>query len=118
MRFRAMFCRPALGQAALAAAVGALAGLAVAPPLLAQQGARVSIANFSFQPAAVSVARRAPIAWVNNDSTPRSVVVASRSLKTATPQKGQTARLSIADPGRYTYACGIHPSMTGTIEVK
>jgi plastocyanin len=31
---------------------------------------------------------------------------------------GQTAQLSIAEPGTYDYICGLHPAMKGKIEVK
>ena len=31
---------------------------------------------------------------------------------------GQTAQLSIAEPGTYDYNCGLHPAMKGKIEVK
>ena len=49
---------------------------------------------------------------------PHQIVVASKNLKTAVLNSGQSAQLTIAEPGSYDYVCGIHGSMKGKIVVK
>ncbi len=101
----------------ISALLGAATGLALSVQARAQ-AASVSIEGFKFAPDAVSAAAGAPITWTNKDDAPHQVVVASKSLKTAVLQKGQSAQLTIADKGTYEYVCGIHSSMKGKIEVK
>jgi plastocyanin len=98
----------------LLAAFGAL----LSAPLLAQQGASVTIQNFKFGPDSVSAAAKAPITWTNKDGAPHQIVIAAKNLKTPVLNNGQSAQLSLADAGTYDYVCGIHPSMKGKIAVK
>jgi plastocyanin len=111
-------CHAIIRPTAVAAGLGALLGLGIAAPLAAQQGARISIADSSFAPSRVTVAKGGTVTWVNTDSTPHSVVVTGKPLKTPTLQKGKSARLKFAQSGRFDYVCGIHPSMSGTVEVR
>ena len=105
-------------SAGVAAALGALCGLALAPPLAAQGAAAVSIAGFKFAPETVTAAPNAAITWTNNDGAPHQVVVGAKNLKTPVLNKGQSAELKIAEAGSYDYVCGIHPSMKGKIAIK
>jgi plastocyanin len=100
------------------AALGALAGAALTAHSFAQASGAVAINSFKFGPETVTVSAKAPITWTNNDGAPHQVVVASKNLKTAVLQKGNTGQLSIAEAGSYDYVCGIHPSMKGKIVVK
>src|SRR4051812_29137217 len=102
---------------ALSITAGALAALLVTQ-VLAQQGASVTINNFKFGPESVSAAAKAPITWTNKDGAPHQVVIASKNLKTAVLNNGQSGQLMIAEPGSYDYVCGIHPSMKGKVVVK
>jgi plastocyanin len=79
----------------------------------------VSIANFLFGPEQVSVAPGTPITWFNTDGSPHQVTIrGSKPQRTAVLLKGQSASLTIAEPGTYEYICGLHPNMKGKIEVK
>ena len=66
----------------------------------------------------MTAAPNATITWTNQDSAPHQVVIASKNLKTAVLNKGQSGELKIAEAGSYDYICGIHPSMKGKIVVK
>jgi len=44
--------------------------------------------------------------------------VASKNLKTAVMNNGQSAELKIDAAGSYEYVCGIHPRMTGQVVVE
>ncbi len=107
-----------LKVAAAAAVLGVFSGLALAPQVVAQGAAAVSIASFKFSPETVTAAPGAGITWTNNDGAPHQVVVAAKNLKTPVLNKGQKAELKIAEAGSYDYICGIHPSMKGKIVIK
>ena len=78
----------------------------------------VSIANFHFGPEQVTVVAGAAITWVNTDASPHQVVLTGGPQKTPILLKGQSATLTIAEPGTYDYICGLHPSIKGKIVVK
>jgi plastocyanin len=103
---------------AIAAAGGAVLALGITAPVWAQKAARVAISGFSFSPGSVTVAKGGTVTWVNNDGEAHSVVVSSTSQRTPTLQKGKSARLSFKNAGSFSYVCGIHSSMTGTVVVK
>jgi plastocyanin len=101
----------------LSGALGAVAGISFAAQVLAQ-GTSVSIENFKFAPATITAEANAPITFINKDGAPHQVVVSGKPFKTAVLQKGQSGSITIAEKGSYNYVCGLHPSMTGKIEVK
>ena len=79
----------------------------------------VSISGFSFGPEMLSVAAGTPITWVNTDTSPHQVsITGAKPQRTPILLKGQSASLTIADPGTYAYVCGLHPAVKGSIEVK
>jgi plastocyanin len=99
--------------------LASLKGIAPGPRAAPPRGADVvSIAGFHFGPEQVTVAAGAPITWVNSDASPHQVVVTGRSQKTPILLQGQSATLTIAEPGTYDYICGLHPSIKGKIVVK
>lgn len=102
---------------ALSGALGAASGIALAAQVLAQ-GSSVMIENFKFAPGTITAAGNVPITFINKDGAPHQVVVSGKPLKTAVLQKGQSGSITIAEKGSYNYVCGLHPSMTGKIEVK
>jgi plastocyanin len=82
------------------------------------QGTSISIAGFKFSPDPVSAAPNTPVTWTNKDSVPHQIVIASKNLKTAVLNAGQSGQLTIVEAGTYDYVCGIHASMKGQIVVK
>ena len=89
------------------------------PPAVA-----VTIQNFAFIPASMTVPKGTTVTWTNQDSTPHTVVndatstLALGKLFSSNPL-GQVQRFSFTfnDAGTYAYHCGIHPSMHGTVTV-
>ncbi|NMH93256.1 cupredoxin family copper-binding protein [Pseudonocardia bannensis] len=77
--------------------------------------ATVSIANFAFAPAAITVKAGTTVTWTNNDSAPHDV--RGGPLQSPTLNKGGTFSHTFATPGTFRYICSIHPSMTGTVTV-
>jgi plastocyanin len=87
-----------------------------APPAAA--GSTVSIASFSFQPAALTVAVGTTVTWTNNDSARHTVTADDGSFKSGTLGKGGTFSQTFATPGTFAYHCAFHSSMTATITVQ
>jgi len=77
----------------------------------------VNIASFAFLPARISAMAGKALTFFNTDDTPHQITVAG-GPRTEVFLRGQKASLTIDKPGEYSYICGLHPSMKGTIEVK
>jgi plastocyanin len=97
------------------AAVRAMGG---APAAAATPNADVNIMGFAFGPAKISVDAGKPVTWVNGDESPHQISVASTKARSPILTKGQSTAMTFATAGTYDYACGLHPSMKGTVEVK
>ena len=79
----------------------------------------VRIVDFEFKPKTVTVKPGTKVTWKNDDTNIHDVKDTS-PLATPVSQemsKGDTFSITYAQPGSYTYVCGIHPYMTGTVEV-
>jgi plastocyanin len=76
----------------------------------------VSIVNFAFSPAAVTVKAGATVTWTNRDEDAHTVAIAG--APTSAPlQNGDTFTHTFAQPGSYSYLCTIHPYMRGMVVV-
>ena len=81
----------------------------------------ITIRNFAFSPATLTVKTGATVTWINDDSAPHTVVsddgapVPFASARLAT---GDSFQQTFTRAGTYTYHCSIHPSMKGTIIVE
>jgi plastocyanin len=81
-------------------------------------GNAVTIQNFAFAPASLTVTAGTTVTWTNRD-TDAHTVTSQRSgpLKSAALGTGQTYSFTFTTPGTYAYLCTIHPFMTGTVRV-
>jgi plastocyanin len=87
----------------------------------AQAGAAaadVTIAGFAFGPAKLSVAMGKPVTWTNTDDSPHQVAFTKDGTRSAVLVRGQSHAQAFSAPGVYDYACGLHPGMKGSVEVK
>ena len=80
--------------------------------------ARVSIDNFSFSPAELTVAPGTRVVWVNHDDVPHTVVGTKREFASAALDTDEQFTRVFDAAGTYSYFCGVHPHMTGRIVVK
>jgi plastocyanin len=80
--------------------------------------AKISIDNFAFTPAEVTVAIGQPVIWDNHDDVPHNVVATGREFSSPALDTDQTYAHTFTARGTYTYFCGIHPHMTGRVIVK
>ncbi len=77
----------------------------------------VTIANFAFGPQELHVATGATVTWTNTDGTDHSVVANDGAFKSNPLDQNATFSFKFSKAGTYTYICGIHNSMKGTIVV-
>ncbi|MEW1748116.1 cupredoxin domain-containing protein [Streptomyces angustmyceticus] len=83
-------------------------------------GARLTIKDFTFRPANLSVRPGATVTAVNEDSTTHTVTAGgARLFDTGSIKPGRTATFRAPGrAGRYTYTCTIHPYMKATLTVR
>ena len=79
-------------------------------------GTAVSIANFAFNPADVTVKVGQSVTWTNNDTTTHTVTGADFDSGPLAP--GATYSHTFATAGTFDYHCSIHTSMTGKVTVQ
>jgi plastocyanin len=78
----------------------------------------VSIDNFSFSPATLTVARGATVTWVNHDDVPHTVTANDKQFGSKAMDTDDRFSQVFTAPGTYPYFCAVHPHMTGQIIVK
>jgi YVTN family beta-propeller protein len=84
----------------------------------ASAGASVSIANFSFAPAALTVAVGETVRWTNDDAAPHALAFHDGVGGADLLLPGQSASRRFAGAGSYDYVCSVHPYMRGTVTVR
>jgi plastocyanin len=80
--------------------------------------AEVKIDNFSFGPAALSVAVGTTVTWVNHDDIPHNVVSTDGAFKSRVMDTDEKFSFTFTKAGTFPYFCGIHPKMTGKVVVQ
>ena len=79
----------------------------------------VSIANFKFSPASLTVSKGTKVTVTNKDSTAHTFTADNgKTFDTGDIDPNTSKTLSVSQPGTYKYHCSIHPFMHGTLIVK
>ena len=79
-------------------------------------GNSVSISNFAFVPATLTIKVGTTVVWTNNDSASHNIKAVD--FNSSLLAKGQTYEFKFDKAGSYDYSCGVHPTMTGKIIVQ
>ena len=79
--------------------------------------AAITIQDFAFAPADLSVAAGTTITITNNDSIIHTVTAEDRSFDTGIIDPGASTTLTLDTVGTFVYRCKPHPAMKGTITV-
>jgi amicyanin len=82
-----------------------------------QGGTAVSISDFKFNPATLTVPVGATVTWTNQDEEPHTVAAKDGSFHSPGMDTHATYSFTFSKPGSYDYICSIHPFMTGTVVV-
>ncbi|WP_245689032.1 cupredoxin domain-containing protein [Thermoleophilum album] len=77
--------------------------------------AGVTIHNFAFSPANVTIRVGESVTWTNTDSVVHNA--AGQGFRIPLLQKGRSASFTFTRPGVYRYHCEPHPFMRGTVTV-
>ena len=78
----------------------------------------VDMAGFAFAPREVEVDVGQEVVWTNDDEFAHTAQADDDGFDTGNVEAGATSEpVSFDEPGTYSYFCGIHNSMTGTITV-
>ncbi|MCW3474503.1 cupredoxin domain-containing protein [Limobrevibacterium gyesilva] len=79
----------------------------------------VTIDNFTFSPALVTVSAGTRLIWTNRDDIPHMVVSALRppAFKSKVLDTDDAFAMVFDTPGTYSYFCGLHPHMQGMVVV-
>jgi amicyanin len=79
---------------------------------------RVTIDNFSFAPATLTVPAGTKVTWTNRDDVPHNVISVDKKFASPVLDTDEEFSYSFTDPGTYEYYCSIHPKMTGKVIVQ
>lgn len=90
------------------------------PPVTQQQtkveANAVTIQNFTFTPATLTVKQGTKVTWTNKDAMIHKIK--SDTFNSGELNQGDTFEFTFNDKGSFDYSCAIHPSMTGKIVVE
>jgi plastocyanin len=78
----------------------------------------VTIQNFAFSPATITIKKGQSITWTNEDSAGHSATADDNSWDTTVLSQGQSKTLAFSKAGTFTYHCSVHPDMHGTVIVQ
>ena len=81
-------------------------------------GAKVSIVNFTFTPAQITIAPGESVTWTNDDGAPHGLVYQDGAKGTDLLLPGASFSRQFDRPGTYDYSCAVHPYMTGRVVVR
>jgi len=116
---RRRVCVASLALAIVAAAV-VLPGTRQSFAVQAQQApaTEVKIDNFSFGPAAITVAAGTTVTWTNRDDIPHTVVADDKTFKSKVLDTDEKFSYTFSKPGTYPYFFSVHPKMSGKVVVQ
>jgi amicyanin len=97
---------------------GAALACVIAPSVAQNTVVPVTIDNFVFEPARVTVKAGTTVTWTNRDDIPHTVAAKERQFKSKVMDTDESYSFTFSTPGEYTYFCSLHPHMTGTIVVE
>jgi plastocyanin len=98
--------------AALCLTAGSYASTAAADPN------KVTIQNFMFAPASLTVKAGSKVTWANLDQEPHTVVSDTGLFRSGALDTNESFAFKFDKPGTYHFLCTIHPQMVGTILVE
>ena len=77
----------------------------------------VSIVDFGFEPADLTVAAGTTVTWTNTGAATHTVTWSDGTPESSGLTSGATYQRTFDAAGSFPYVCGIHGSMSGTITV-
>jgi len=81
-------------------------------------GETISIANFAFAPAALTIGAGETVTWVNEDGAPHGLAYKDGAQGIDPLLPGARFSRTFDKPGSYDYVCSLHPYMSGRVIVR
>jgi len=78
---------------------------------------RLTIDNFTFKPATLTVPVGTRVVWENDDDIPHSIVETAGKFHSAALDTEDKFSFTFDKAGTFEYFCGLHPHMTGKVVV-
>jgi plastocyanin len=78
----------------------------------------VTIVDFAFDPDGATVAAGSTLTFTNEDGATHTATADDDSFDTGDLEEGDSAEVTLDEPGEISYFCDIHNYMTGTITVE
>ena len=78
----------------------------------------VTIQNFAFSPATITIKAGQSVTWTNEDSIGHSATADDNSWDTGVLPQGKSKSITFAKAGTYTYHCSVHPNMKAEVIVQ
>jgi amicyanin len=78
----------------------------------------VTISDFAFSPATVTITAGDTITWTNTDPVVHTATSATGAFDSGDIAQGDSFSVTFTTPGTYDYFCTPHPTMTGRIIVE
>jgi plastocyanin len=79
---------------------------------------QVTIDNFTFTPAKLTVARGSQVTWTNRDDIPHTIVLTTIGVRSKALDTDNSFTYQFDKAGTFAYVCGLHPQMHGQVVVK
>jgi plastocyanin len=109
--------RPPTGSSTPAMSNMSGPSMSVTAPAAPVSGDQVTIDNFAFAPATLTVHAGGTVTWTNRDEEPHTVAASDGSFKSPGMGTGATFTHTFPAAGTFDYVCSIHPMMHGTVVV-
>lgn len=87
------------------------------PARPAAAGSTLSIKDFSFTPAALTVKSGTKVTVTNNDSATHTWTATDKTFDSGDLATGKSFTFTFTKPGTYSFVCSIHAAMHGTVTV-
>jgi plastocyanin len=80
----------------------------------------VTISNYSFHPATLTVTKGSTVTWVNEDGDVHTIksTAATEAFGSAALDSGDRFKYTFRHAGTYHYICSVHPYMHGVVIVR
>jgi plastocyanin len=78
----------------------------------------VSIDNFSFMSATLTVPAGTKVTWINHDDVPHTIVSTEQKFKSKALDTDESFSFTFTEPGTYPYFCSLHPKMVAKVIVE
>jgi plastocyanin len=101
----------------LGAAFAFIAAVSLHPCSAYAEPTTVTIDNFTFTPAELTVKVGTTVTWKNHDDIPHTVTSAGK-FRSKALDTDDSFSFTFTTAGDYEYFCSLHPHMTGLIKVE